>query len=134
MKATRNKTYCPPDSSEKPYPWEQRAGFPAGVFAWHELGPLVEEAYRQAIAGHAWTVMGEHWTDNQPAFKELTRSSPDGCEALARFLAKHFMKRMPDAGITQEKFWDNFCIFNLRAYHDYQDEDWFKAYLRFRAD
>jgi hypothetical protein len=78
--------------------------------------------------------MGEHWTENQPAFKELMRLQPDGCEALARFFAKHFMKLMPDAGITQEKFWDDFCIFNLGASHDYQEDDWFKAYVRFRAD
>jgi hypothetical protein len=44
------------------------------------------------------------------------------------------MKQMPDAGITPEKFWDNFCIFNLRACHDYEEDEWFKAYLRFRAD
>ena len=117
-----------------PYPWEQKAGFPGGGFALHELGPIVEVSYRQAFTGHAWTVMGEHWPENQPTFKELTRLPSDGCDALACFLAKHFMKQMPDAGITQEQFWDDFCIFNLRACHDYEKDEWFKAYLRFRAD
>ena len=67
-------------------------------------------------------------------FQRTHTLGPDGCDALVRFLAKQFLKRMPDTGITQEKFWDDFCIFNLRACHDYQMDDWFKAYLRFRAD
>jgi|ERR1017187_4603761 hypothetical protein len=122
------------DNAKKTYPWELQAGFPVGGFAQHELGPLVEVSYQQALTGHAWTVMGEHWTENQPAFKELVRLQPEGCEALAGLLAKHFMKQMPDAGITPKEFWDDFCIFNLRACHDYEEDEWFKAYLRFRAD
>ncbi len=134
MKNTLKKTHSTPDYTEKTYPWELQAGFPSGGFALHELGPLVEVSYQQALTGHAWTVMGEHWTENQPAFKELVRLQPEGCNAMARFTAKHFLRSIPLTGITAEKFWENFCIFNLRASHSYQGDDWFKAYLRFRAD
>lgn len=116
------------------YPWQRQSNFPKNGANRRELIPFVEEAYLQAIAAQAWQTMRMEWEKNPPACKELARLPPDGCEALARYLAKHFTKRMPDAGITQEKFWDDSCIFNLRASHDYQEDDWFKAYLRFRAD
>lgn len=119
---------------DKPiYPWEEQIGFPAEGVDKHRLAPLVHEACVNAIAVHAWTVMGDHWSSNQPALAELSRLQPDGCEAMARFLAKHFIRNIPQTGITEAKFWEDFCIFNLRASHNYQQDDWFKAYIQFRA-
>jgi hypothetical protein len=120
-------------SMAETYPWQQQWGLSGKGVSRGEIAPLVEEAFFQAITAHAWQTMGPEWEKNPPALKELNSSTPGGCEALARYLAKHFLKCLPNAGITQEKFWEDFCVFNLRAFHDYQEDDWFKAYVQFRA-
>lgn len=113
--------------------WEEPMGMPPEGVARETLTPPLETAFIRELGPRAWRLMGKHWQANKRAFVELDKLPPDGMEAMARFYSRHLLKHLPESGVTQEVFWDEYMLCMLREDHQHLEQDeTLTAYLQSR--
>lgn len=98
-------------------------GFPPGGAERDTLRIPLESAYIRELGRRAWRAMGKHWEANKSAFTVLDKLPPEGMEAMTRYFTRHLLKHLPESGVTEQVFWDEYMLHMLRMDHQHLEQD-----------